>query len=148
MQSLCGTDCCSKCSHLAECGGCQNVNGHPFGGNCIAAECIRQEGFDGFLHFKERLISEINSLGIKGLAVNDLNVLNGFFVNLEYPLANGQTVKLLKDNNVYLGSQIEISGKERCYGVVSDKNYILVCEYRCNGCDPEIILYKKRQTVQ
>lgn len=61
MQSLCGTDCCSKCSHLAECGGCQNVNGHPFGGNCIAAECIRQEGFDGFLHFKERLISEINA---------------------------------------------------------------------------------------
>ena len=135
------------CSHLAECGGCQNVNGHPFGGNCIAAECIRQEGFDGFLHFKERLISEINSLGIKGLAVNDLNLLNGFFVNLEYPLANGQTVKLLKDNNVYLGSQIEVSGKERCYGVVSDKNYILVCEYGCNGSDPEIILYKKRQTI-
>lgn len=99
------------------------------------------------MHFKEHLISEINALGIKGLAVNDLNLLNGFFVNLEYPLANGQTVKLLKDNNVYLGSQIEVSGKERCYGVVSDKNYILVCEYGCNGSDPEIILYKKRQTI-
>ena len=144
MQSLCGTDCCSKCSRQVECGGCQNVKGHPFNGNCIAAECIEHDGQTGFLHFKERLISEINALGIKGLVVKDLNLLNGFFVNLEYPLANGQTVKLLKDNNVYLGNQIEVSGKERCYGVVADKGYILVCEYGCNGEDPEIILYKKR----
>ncbi len=102
MQSLCGTDCCSRCAHRAECGGCQN--GHPFDGDCIAAECIRQDGQDGFLCFKEFLISEINALGIKGLVVNNLNLLNGFFVNLEYRLANGQTVKLLKDNNVYLGA--------------------------------------------
>ena len=144
MQSLCGTNCCSKCSRRVECGGCQNVKGHPFGGSCIAAECIEQDGKNGFLRFKERLISEINALEIKGLEVSDLNLLNGFFVNLEYLLANGQTVKLLKDNNVYLGNQIEVFGKERCYGVVADKNYILVCEYGCNGADPEIILYKKR----
>lgn len=146
MQSFCGTDCCSKCSRLAECGGCKNVKGHPFGGNCIAAECIEQEGEKGFLRFKKCLISEINALGIKGLEVRDLNLLNGDFVNLEYPLANGQTVKLLKDNNVYLGNQIEVSGKERCYGVVADKKYILVCEYGCNGADPEIIMYKKRES--
>ena len=114
------------------------------GGNCIAAECIERNGENGFLRFKEHLISEINALGIKGLVVNDLNLLNGFFVNLEYSLANGQTVKLLKDNDVYLGNQIEVPGKERCYGVVADKNYILVCEYGCNGENPEIILYKKR----
>lgn len=144
MQSLCGTDCCSKCSRQVECGGCQNVKGHPFNGNCIAAECIEHDGWNGFLRFKEHLISEINALGIKGLTVNDLNLLNGFFVNLEYSLANGQTVKLLEDNNVYLGNQIEVAGKERCYGVVADKNYILVCEYGCNGENPEIILYKKR----
>lgn len=144
MQSLCGTDCCSKCSRQVECGGCQNVKGHPFHGNCIAAECIEHDGQNGFLRFKERLISEINELGIAGLTVHDLNLLNGFFVNLEYPLANGNTVKLLQDNDVYLGNQIEVSGKERCYGVVADKNYILVCEYGCNGENPEIILYKKR----
>ena len=144
MKSLCGRDCCDKCNHQGECGGCPNVKGHPFGGNCIAAECIEHDGLDGFLHFKEHLISEINALGIKGLVVNDLNLLNGFFVNLEYPLANGQTVKLLRDNYVYLGNQIEVSEKERCYGVVADKNYILVCEYGCNGEKPEIILYKKR----
>lgn len=146
MHELCGTNCCSRCSRREECGSCQNVKGHPFGGNCIVAECIEQGGKDEFLRFKENLISEINGLGIKGVEVNDLNLLNGFFVNLEYPLANGKTVKLLKDNNVYLGNQIEISGKERCYGVVADRNYILVCEYGCNGAEPEIILYKKRES--
>lgn len=145
MQEFCGMGCCDICSRLRECGGCQTVKGHPFGGNCIAAECIEQGGKDGFSRFKEHLISEINTLGIKGLEVNDLNLLNGFFVNLEYPLANGKTVKLLNDSNVYLGNQIEVSGRERCYGVVADQNYILVCEYGCNGADPEIILYKKRK---
>lgn len=96
-------------------------------GGCIAAECIEQDGKNGFLRFKARLIAEINALGIKGLAVSDLNLLNGDFVNLEYPLANGQKVKLLKDNNVYLGNQIEVAGRERCYGVVADKKYLLVC---------------------
>lgn len=47
-----------------------------------------------------------NSLGINGLEVHDLNLLNGFFMNLEYTLENGQSVKLLEDNNVYWGNQI------------------------------------------
>ena len=145
MQTLCGMDCCVRCSRREECGGCQNVNGHPFGGNYIAAECTKRDGTDGFLRFKERLIEEINALGIKGLQVNELNLLNGFFVNLEYPLENGEKVKLLKDNNVYLGNQIETGDRERCYGVVADERHILVCEYGCNGADPEIILYKKRR---
>lgn len=144
MQSLCGTDCCNKCGLLAECGGCQAVKGHPFHGGCIAAEWIERDGISGFLSLKGRLIAEINALGIKGLVVNDLNLLNGSFVNLEYPLSNGLTVKLLKDNYVYLGNQIEVAGKERCYGVVADQSYILVCEYGCGGAEPEIILYKKR----
>lgn len=144
MQTFCGTNCCSECNRRSECGGCEKVKGHPFGGNCIAVECIEQDGENGFLMFKERLISEINALCIKGLVIDDLNLLNGFFVNLEYPLENGQTVKLLKDDKVYLGNQIEVEGKERCYGVVADKKHILVCEYGCNGSDPEIILYKKR----
>ena len=68
MQSLCGTNCCSQCSHRTECGGCQNIKGHPLGKSCIAAECIEQDGKNGFLRFKARLISEINALEIKGLA--------------------------------------------------------------------------------
>ena len=28
--------------------------------------------------------------------------------------------------------------------VVADEKFILVCEYGCNGADPEIVLYKRR----
>ena len=93
---------------------------------------------------KQTLVEEFNALGIRGLHVNDFNLLNGFFVNLEYTLANGQSVKLLEDNCVYLGNQIEIPGSDRCYGIVADDKYLLVCEYGCNGADPQIVVYKRR----
>ena len=51
---------------------------------------------------------------------------------------------MLKDNKVYWGNQIEIPDSSRCYGVVADNEYLLVCEYGCGGADPQIILYKKR----
>ena len=63
---------------------------------------------------------------------------------LEYPLTNGTTVKFLNKNDVYLGNQIEKDKSERCYGVVANENFILICEYGCNGSEPEIILYKRR----
>lgn len=144
MTSICGMDCCSKCERSDECGGCMKTEGHPFGGTCIAAEYIKKGGFEAFASAKKDLIDEFNSLGIKNLQVNDLHLLNGFFVNLDYRLANGQSVKLLEDNNVYWGNQIEISGNDRCYGIVADDNYLLVCQYGCEGANPEIILYRKR----
>lgn len=55
-----------------------------------------------------------------------------------------QSVKLLEDNCVYLGNQIEIPDSNRCYGIVADDHYLLVCEYGCNGTEPQIILYKKQ----
>lgn len=96
------------------------------------------------LDLKPVLIEKFNSLGIKGLHLSDLNLLSGSYINLEYTLPNGQKVKLLEDDKMYLGNEIEIEGKERCYGVAADENYLLVCEYGCNGSDPEIIVYKKR----
>lgn len=144
IQSICGIDCCVRCDRKDACGGCSKAEGHPFGGTCIAAECIKSDGFDAFLNLKKTLIDEFHSLGIKGLHVTSLNLLNGFFVNLEYQLPNGQRVKLLKDNDVYLGSQIEIPGSDRCYGIVADDAHLLVCEYGCNGADPQIICYKRR----
>lgn len=144
MLSICGMNCCNECSRKEACGGCKKANGRPFGGTCIAAECIKKGGFEEFYRVKNELISEFNDLNIKELKVTDLNLLNGYFVNLDYPLANGQSVKLLEDNNVYLGNQIERSNSDRCYGIVADDTYMLVCEYGCNGTDPEIILYKKR----
>ena len=144
MLSICGADCCNECGRRDGCGGCAETDGHPFGGKCLAAECIKIGGFEEFKSIKKALVEEVNALGIKGLEVNDLNLLNGFYVNLEYPLPNGQSVKFLEDNNVYWGNQIEIPGSDRCYGIVADDNYLLVCEYGCGGTEPEIILYRKR----
>ncbi len=144
MISLCGLDCCGSCDRREACGGCVATQGNPFGGTCLAAECVKKGGQEGFLALKATLVKEINSLGLKGLQIEDLNLLNGFYVNLEYPLPNGETVKFLNDHNVYLGNQIEIPGSDRCYGVIADLEHLLVCTYGCNGADPEIILYKKR----
>lgn len=60
---------------------------------------------------------------------------------MEYPLPNGQSVKLFEDDKVYL---VEMPGSDKCYGVVADDAYLLVCEYGCGGTEPEIIMYKKR----
>ncbi len=144
MLSICGMDCCNKCSKKDVCGGCAETDGHPFGGTCTAAEAIKNGGFTAFETLNKSLIDEFNSLGIDGLQISDLNLLNGFYVNLEYTLSNGAAVKLLEDNKTYLGNQIEKPGSDRCYGIVADDKYLLVCEYGCNGTDPEIITYKKR----
>lgn len=133
-----------KTNHLKE---AYELKGHPFGGTCTAAEYIKREGFDAFGKFKEKLVQEFNSLGIKDLKVNDLNLLNGFYVNLEYHLPNGHSVKLLEDNKVYMGNQIQISGTSRCYGIVADEEYLLVCEYGCDGTDPQIVVYKRREKL-
>lgn len=53
-------------------------------------------------------------------------------------------MKLLDDTKIYLGCQIEKAHGDRCYGLVADNSYLLVCEYGCNGANPEIIVYKKR----
>ena len=76
--------------------------------------------------------------------VTELSQLCGAYVNLEYTLSNGQKVKFLDDRNIYLGYQLEKIDSDRCYGLVADDEYLLVCEYGCNGADPEIIVYKKR----
>ena len=120
------------------CGGCEQCQGHPFGGSCVA------ERNSNFSELKQQLIEEINALDIGGLIVDDLNLLTGAYVNLEYPLSNGTTVKFLSDKDIYLGNQIERQDSERCYGVVANEDFILICEYGCNGSDPEIVLYKRR----
>lgn len=142
---ICRTDCCARCPKLESCGGCEKVNGHPFGGTCVAAECIRREGMEAFQVMKKTLIEEINALNLPCLRVNDLYLLSGEYVNLKYLLPNGKTVQLLDDRKVYLGNQVEIAGSARCYGVVADEAYLLVSTYGCGGSQPEIVLYKSRK---
>ena len=137
-MTYCGQNCCKDCNRLTECGGCEACKGHPFGGSCIA------ERNNDFPKLKVNLINEINALNIEGLCINDLFLLSGAYVNLEYPLQNGSTVKFLNDEDVYLGNQIEKKESDRCYGVVACEHFILVCEYGCNGVNPKILLYKGR----
>ncbi len=60
--------------------------------------------------FKQQLIHEFNTLlHIEGLPkVENLNVLSGEFINMEYTLPNGEKVKFLDDKQTYLGSQINV----------------------------------------
>ena len=99
-----------------------------------------------FEEFKKSLIDEINALHIEGMPkVEKLNSLVGKFVNLEYRLPNGMNVKFLDDNTTYLGNQLESEfGGERCFGVLANMEFILICTYGEEGADPELVLYKKR----
>ena len=104
-------------------------------------------GKEKFEEFKKQLIHELNTLfHIEGLPkVENLSVLPGSFVNLEYRLPNGQMVKFLDDNATYLGSQLECAfGGDRCFGIVANMDFLLVCTYEENGENPELVVYKKR----
>ena len=147
MKTICGIDC-SGCSRKESCRGCFESNGRPFGGECVTAECFKAGGQACFDQYKAQLIDEFNALGVHDMPeVKELVPLCGSYVNLEYLLPSGQKVKLLDDHKIYLGYQLEKPNDERCYGIVADNGYLLVCEYGCNGSDPEIVVFKKRKPV-
>ncbi len=55
------------------------------------------------------------------------------------------TAKFLDDQTTYLGNQLESEfGGDRCFGVLANMDFILVCTYAKDGTDPELVLYKKR----
>ena len=77
--------------------------------------------------------------------VTELSALIGGYVNLEYTLPNGQKVKCLDDGATYLGYQLESEfGGNRCFGLVANMDFLLVCTYEENGENPELVIYKKR----
>ncbi|MBR4439232.1 MAG: helix-turn-helix domain-containing protein [Clostridia bacterium] len=99
-----------------------------------------------FEAFKKQLIDEINALQIEGMPkLEKLNALVGSYVNLEYPLPSGIKAKFLNDGATYLGNQLEPEfGGDRCFGVLANMDFILICTYGCDGADPELLLFKKR----
>lgn len=99
-----------------------------------------------FETLKKRLINEINALNIAGMPeVKTLNALVGSYVNLAYPLPSGESVRFLDDRKTYLGNQLESeTGGDRCFGVLANEDFILVCTYGAEGADPSLVLYKKR----
>lgn len=118
----------------------------------MVAECVKSKGSEGCKNcpdslcgLKAQIIKEFNALGIEDMnEVTRLNALKGSFVNLTYTLANGQIVKLLDDDKIYLGNQLPKKDSDRCYGLAADESYLLVCEYGENGSDAEIVVYKRR----
>lgn len=149
-RSICGADC-DNCGYGKNngCKGCTESNGCPFGKKCFIAEYIKVGGTDAFNSFKAQLAEEFNSLGIPGMPkIEELFPLNGAYVNLEYPIPSGKSVKLLDDNNIYLGNQVECEFNDgeinRCYGLVAAPDFLLVSEYGVNGAEPELVAYRKR----
>ena len=145
MGTICGADC-AACSFRDRCRGCEKTCGRPFGGACVAAEFIKAQGKEAYEAFKGELLGEINALlEARGLpAADKLHELPGFFVDLAYPLPNGETARFLEGSRVYLGAQLRAGREDMCYGVVADREFILLCRYRAAGDDPELLLYQKR----
>lgn len=146
-KSICGANC-AQCPSVKTCKGCAETSGCPYGKQCFIAKYVLTGGIDAYDAFKKTLIDEINALNIAGMErVTCLYPLVGNFVNLEYPLPCGDTVRFLKDDEIYLGAQIknlfDDEGKT-CYGVIARESFILVCEYGENGANPEIVIYKRR----
>lgn len=102
-------------------------------------------GNGAFEEFKKLLTDEINALNIEGMPkLTRLNALVGRYVNLEYRLPSGKTVKFLDDNATYLGNQLESEfGGDRCFGILANMDFIMVCTYEKNGENPELLIYKK-----
>lgn len=108
---------------------------------------IKIGGIEKFEEFKNQIINEFNSiLGIEGLPkIENLNVLSGSFINLEYILPNGNVVKFLDDKASYLGSELECEfGGDRCFGIAANMDFLLICTYEKDGKNPELVMYKKR----
>lgn len=103
-------------------------------------------GDEKFDEFKKQLIDEFNALNVEGMPrVEDLNVLSGSFINLEYALPNGVKVQFLNDDATYLGNQLACTfGGERCFGIAANMQFLLVCTYEEDGKNPELVVYKKR----
>ena len=150
MKSICGADC-NNCGYGKNnnCKGCVKTKGCPFGQQCFVAKYILTSGKENYEIFKNQLIDEINELNIQGMPkIKELSPLNGTFVNLSYPMPNGECIKLLDDKEIYLGNQVECEFNDgaiiRCFGILANMNFILISEYGVNGDNPELIIYKKR----
>lgn len=93
---------------------------------------------------KEQLIKEFNKLAITDMGeVKELHEGKGNFVNLDFPLPCGRTVKFWDNDKTYYINQLEKKDSTRCYGLTADETYLMVCEYGDNGADAEIVVFKR-----
>lgn len=146
-KTICGASC-AECPSQETCEGCAETNGRPFGKQCFVAKYILIGGMDAYQAFKKGLIDEINALNVDGMEkVTELYPMVGSFVNLEYPLPNGDMVKFLKDDETYLCAQtanLFDESRKTCFGVAVREGFLLICEYGEDGANPQIVMYKRR----
>ena len=130
QESILPSDVCPHCGDAAD----------------YWARYVEIGGEDAFAAFKAQLMDELNALQIDGMPpVEELNALPGSFVNIAYRLPNGQCVPFLDDSATYLGNQLPcLFDDSRCFGVVANMEFLLVCTYEENGANPELLIYKKR----
>ena len=147
MKAICGANC-EECELFKNkrCAGCDKC---ILGKKCWIANYLEVGGTDSFNSFKKKIIDEFNALNIEGMPkIKELHPLCGEFVNLEYLLPNNSKIKFLNDNDVYLGNQVECTFNDenvnKCFGILANMSFLLVCEYGENGSNPELIIYKKR----
>ena len=144
MTTICGQGYFIECpKYKHSCEGCQETKGRPYGGNCVAANLIIKGGMELFNSKKKEYVDLINSFQIKGLRIEDLNLLNGDYINLEYDLDNGSSFRLLNFRDVYFANQVEIKNSDLCYGVAINEDIVVISKYGTNGINPQLILYKK-----
>ena len=150
MEGFCGANC-NNCELLkiGKCKGCKITNGCPFGKKCWIAKYIEIGEKESFEEFKKELINEVNSLNIDDMPkIDELYPLHGLFVNLEYTLPNNNKVKFLFDDENYLGNQVESKFSDdklkKYFGIIANKNFILISKYEENGKNSQIICYIKR----
>lgn len=143
MSTICGANC-DLCSLRETCRGCAEIlrpslrRGLP----CRRVHKGRRQG--AVCGTEAALISQFNALGIEGMPeITELFCLCGSFVNLAYPMPNGRQVHLLDDKNIYLGTQVEGAGEDRCFGLVGGTDFLLVCTYGEGGTDPQLVMYRK-----
>lgn len=93
---------------------------------------------------QKRLIQEFRALGIPELeSLESLQELPGHYINLDFALPNGRTVRFWEDGKTYWCSQIHKENSDRCYGLVSDGNCLFVCEYGCGGSGAQVVCFKR-----
>ena len=148
MKGICGSNC-DECNLKEKCKGCIKTKGCPFGKKCFISSYIEIGGKESYDALKEELMMEFNCLKISGMPkVKELFPLNGKTVNLEYKLPNNKKVKLLDDNEIYLGNQVECifnnDEMKSYFGIIANNYFLLISEYQENGINPEIIIYKRR----
>lgn len=78
------------------------------------------------------------------LPITGLYPLKSSFVNTEYLLPDGKSVKFRPEDRILLGTQVCKRNSERRYGLTADEKYLLVCKYGAGSADPEIVIYRRR----